>query len=61
MTSTILAEIQYYSTRSIAPLLVLWKRMSRLSLAHALHLSPSRIACATLGQIERDSRNWTKR
>ena len=54
-------EIQYYSTRSIAPLLVLWKRMSRLSLAHALHLSPSRIACAILGQIERDSHNWTKR
>ena len=61
MTSTILAEIQYYSTRSITPLLVLWKRISRLPLTHALHLSLSRIACATLGQIERDSYNWTKR
>ena len=58
MTSTILVEIRYYSTGSITPLRIFF---SMLPLIHAHRLSPSSVACATLGQIERDSYNWTKR
>ena len=58
----VLAEIQYYSPRSIIPLLVIsGKKLSALSLIHVFHPSPFSISDATLGQIECDSHNWTKR
>lgn len=50
MMSTALAEIQHYSTKSIAPLLVIsGRKPSMLSLTQALQLSPSDVAYVTLG------------